>query len=186
MASEELRWALHGFLSRNWFPKDNFQREAAEFFGWPTNRSAITALLEVSPDEIADICELYYEASTTYSSYPEMVEEGLNKIFDRHRFGFKMERGQMTVVGSPALTDVVVGPALLATQRPGWDEVERSYREALDHQRGGPDENDDALTAANAALEAALKAAGMGQRSLRASEKLPRSGPSAPTASRRA
>src|SRR6202007_3007686 len=37
---------------------------------------------------------------------------------------------------------------------------ERSFKEAIQHQRGGAAENDDALTAANAALEAALKAAG--------------------------
>jgi hypothetical protein len=60
-------------------------------------------------------------------------------------------------VGSPALAEVIVGPALLAVQRPGWEEVERSYREAISHQRGASDERDDALTAA---VEAALKAAG--------------------------
>jgi hypothetical protein len=53
------------------------------------------------------------------------------------------------------------GPALLAVQRSGWEEVERSYREALSHQRGGPAENDDAITAAAAALEATLKAVGL-------------------------
>lgn len=35
------------------------------------------------------------------------------------------------------------------------------FARALEHQRGGADENDDALTAASAALEAALKACGM-------------------------
>jgi hypothetical protein len=35
-----------------------------------------------------------------------------------------------------------------------------TYKEALHHQRGGADENDDALTAACAAVEAAMKAAG--------------------------
>jgi hypothetical protein len=48
----------------------------------------------------------------------------------------------------------------MAVKRPGWEEAERCFREAIQHQRGGPDENDDALTAANAALESALKAAG--------------------------
>lgn len=67
----------------------------------------------------------------------------------------------MRKIGSPALDDVVVGPALLAVRRTGWEEAERSFREAIRHQRGGEDENDDALTAANAALEAALKAAGL-------------------------
>jgi hypothetical protein len=83
-----------------------------------------------------------------------------NHIADRHRLGYRMESGEILRVGSPALTSVVVGPALLAAQKPGWDQVERSYREALRHQRGGTDENDDALTAAAASLESALKAAG--------------------------
>jgi hypothetical protein len=48
----------------------------------------------------------------------------------------------------------------MTVQRPGWEEAERSFKEAIQHQRGGPDENDDALTAANAALESAMKAAG--------------------------
>ena len=68
-------------------------------------------------------------------------------------------RGEIRKVGSPALEERIVGPALLAVQRPGWEEAERSFREALAHQRSG--ETDDALTAANAAVEAALKAVGM-------------------------
>ena len=65
--------------------------------------------------------------------------------------------------------------------QPGWEEAERSFREALPHQRGPASENDDALTAANAALEAALKAMGLNGstlgelgRSLQASGYVPR------------
>lgn len=83
-----------------------------------------------------------------------------NELADRHRLGYRLEDGEIQRIGSPALIETVVGPALLACQRPGWEHVERSYKEALRHQRGGADENDDALTAANAALESALKAAG--------------------------
>lgn len=89
------------------------------------------------------------------------AEDDFNKLFDRHRFAFRLHGGEAHQIGSPALEKTIVGPALLAVQRPGWDEVERSYREALLHQRGGPSENDDALTAASAALEAALKASGL-------------------------
>jgi len=60
-----------------------------------------------------------------------------------------------------ALDERVIAPALQAVHRPGWEEAERSFREALHHQRGGLDERDDALTSATAALEAALKAAGL-------------------------
>jgi hypothetical protein len=91
----------------------------------------------------------------------EDAEEKFNQLFERHRFGYRFENGQAHKIGSPALDDVVVHPALLAVQQAGWEEVERSFREALHHQRGGADENDDAITAAHAALEAALKAAGM-------------------------
>lgn len=87
------------------------------------------------------------------------AEERINRAFRRFRFGYVIGRGEARRVGSPALDETVVGPALLAVERPGWEEVERSFREALEHQRGG--ETDDALTAANAAVEAALKASGM-------------------------
>jgi hypothetical protein len=87
------------------------------------------------------------------------IEDRINRAFERFRFGYRIEGGQARKVGSPALEETVVGPALLAVQRPGWEEADRSFREALAHQRAG--ETDDALTAANAAVEAALKAAGM-------------------------
>jgi hypothetical protein len=89
------------------------------------------------------------------------IETRLNRLFLRHRFGYRLEGGKIRRVGSPALDQHVVEPALQAVRRPGWEQVERCYREALHHQRGGPEERDDALTAANAALEAALKAAGL-------------------------
>jgi len=98
--------------------------------------------------------------SASKAAIPDF-ERKFNELADRHRFGYRLEGGEAERIGSPALSEVIVGPALFASQRPGWDQVERSYREALRHQRGGPDENDDALTAASAALESALKAAGL-------------------------
>lgn len=86
-------------------------------------------------------------------------EKRLNELCERHRFGYRIEKGEIHRVGSPLLEREVVGPALLAVQQPGWDQVEKSFREALDHQRAG--DTDDALTAAHAAVEAALKAVGM-------------------------
>ena len=65
------------------------------------------------------------------------AEQKINDLFDRHRFGFRLEAGEIRKIGSPVLDEVVVGPALLAAQRTGWDEVERSFREAIQHQRGG-------------------------------------------------
>jgi hypothetical protein len=94
----------------------------------------------------------------TARSIPD-VEERINRAFQRFRFGYMIEQGEVRRIGSPALDETIAGPALLAVQRPGWEEAERSFRESLRHQRGG--ETDDALTAAGAAVEAALKAAGM-------------------------
>jgi hypothetical protein len=79
-------------------------------------------------------------------------------LFERHRFGYRIQDGQVHAVRSPLLEAVVVGPALFAVREAGWDQADASYREALDRQRAG--EIDDALTAANAAVEAALKAFG--------------------------
>lgn len=121
-----------------------------------------------------DICEVFVEEATREemvevnwggTSYPIAIfptaEARLNEIFDRHRFAYRMRDNRVERIESPALAGAVVGPTLLAAQRPGWEQVEKSYREALRHQRGGIDEQDDSITAAHAALEAAMKAAGL-------------------------
>jgi hypothetical protein len=89
------------------------------------------------------------------------IEQRVNRAFVRHRFGFQLENGQARRIGSPALDESVVGPALLALSRPGWEAADKSFRDALRHRRGGVDERDAAVTDAHAALEAAMKAAGL-------------------------
>lgn len=118
-------------------------------------------LLEIIRDEAVKsrIVFRLNQPNTHRAALPN-AEDELNDLFDRHRFGYRFEDGELRKIGSPVLDDVVTGPALLASQRSGWEEVERTYKEALHHQRGGDDENDDALTSACAAVEAALKAAG--------------------------
>lgn len=119
-------------------------------------------------NQFLDFIEILIEEASTrwfyddkpYQAYPN-IEDRLNRVFARHRFGYRVSNGEIRRVGSPALDAAVAGPALLATSREGWEEADRSYREALQHQRGGPDEQDDAITAAHAALEAAMKAAGL-------------------------
>jgi len=91
------------------------------------------------------------------AQYPE-IERDLNALFERHRFGYRIQGGQVHAVRSPMLEQEVVGPALFAVTGAGWDQAEAAYRRALDHQRAG--DVDDALTAANAAVESALKAFG--------------------------
>jgi hypothetical protein len=147
-----------------------FNRELMEHFGrgaqWPSFFSGGDDV-----DAFLDAVEILTEQGTLSrfvsvpgkkgyrtSAIPD-AEERINRAFQRFRFGYVIENGEVRRIGSPALDETVVGPALLAVQRPGWEEAERSFREALDHQRGG--ETDDALTAASAAVEAALKAVGM-------------------------
>ena len=140
-------------------------------FGWGTGMSVDTALNARNVDDFLELIEIIREEGersydvgglnrTMFRPALPRAEEKINDLFDRHRFGYRLADGEIQKVGSPALSEVVIGPALLAVQRPGWEEADRSFREAIQHQRGGPDENDDALTAANAAIEAALKAAG--------------------------
>jgi hypothetical protein len=168
----------------------SLHRAGIEHFGWNPNtenyESGLTAYgLGGGPSGVMhflDLIEIIAEeasrphayrglaghsrgGSARYAIFHEAAlpdfESTFNRLADRHRFGYRLEDGEIRRIGSPALADVVVGPALLAVQRPGWEQVERSYREALDHQRGPQEENDDALTAASAALEAALKAVGI-------------------------
>ena len=149
------------------------QEECREHFGWPPHVAALTFAAETADvDDLLDYLEIladvgkrnltYYFGQSQRSAAPwSGVEDDLNKLFERHRFGYRLGRGEIHSITSPALEETVVGPALLAAQRPGWGQVEKSFREALLHQRGSTDENDDAITAANAALEAAMKAAGL-------------------------
>lgn len=157
-AGTDFRNALHGTCVKH--------------FGWPEGQMDVrTALVEVDEGILLDIVEIlcregererFVIGPTTEwdeAAIPD-AEAQINDLFDRHRFSYRLQEGEIRKIGSPALDEAVVGPTLLAVGREGWEEVERSFKEAIQHQRGGPDENDDALTAANAALEAALKAAG--------------------------
>jgi hypothetical protein len=138
----------------------HFTNVSVEYFGLAGPSYALGMIESGDVQEFLDSLEIMLEASQQEPGYLTDFQDRLNDLCDRHRFGFRFESGEAQRVGSPALTDFILGPALLASQREGWDEVERSYREAIHHQRGGQDERDDALTAANAAVEAALKAAG--------------------------
>jgi hypothetical protein len=140
-----------------------------QYLGWALSEELKTALFRAKGDAFLDLVEVIVEKGGLKGRHPgtgyrqaaiPKASQRVNDLFDRHRFGYRMETGEIRKIGSPALDDVVVGPALIAVKRPGWEEAERSFKEAIHHQRGGPTENDDALTAANAALESALKAAG--------------------------
>lgn len=167
--------------------KEELRRSCVEHFGWNLDSHLVVenAVRHADLDEFLDFLEIVAEEGAQRRSYtmdagPGRVfsgsgrykqsfravfadfEERFNAWADRHRFGYRLEGGEVRRIGSPALADAIVGPALLAVRREGWEQVERGFKEALEHQRGGVDENDDALTAAHAALESALKAAGLG------------------------
>lgn len=162
-----------------WWLKE-VKSKCARFFGWPAVEDFDYYVHQGdSVEDFLDLLEIAVEIGgeefryvppgprTTLNrpqaqlipGFPDL-ENHLNELFERHRFGYQLERGEVRRVGSPLLGETIVSPALLAIQRPGWEEAERAYREAVAHQRGGVDERDDALTSANAAVEAALKAAG--------------------------
>ncbi len=158
----------------------SFRQSLIAHFGLQRDFDLESVVRHVDVASMLDIVEIATEEASTRHRYEEHTRSVVgvqvrpmrgaamldfsvrfNDLADRHRLGYRLENNEIQRIGSPALSKVIVGPALLASQRSGWDQVERSYREALRHQRGGRDENDDALTAAAAALEAALKAAGL-------------------------
>ncbi|MDQ2629796.1 MAG: hypothetical protein M3Y75_02315 [Actinomycetota bacterium] len=170
--SPQLRNALEHLVieaeSNNLLLPSALHSACVKHFGWALQLSPINALRLEDVSDFLDFLEIFCEEATRRQTYSDGsgsipmsgAEDEMNALFDRHRFGYRLHEGKIVKVGSPALSEVVIGPALLAAQRAGWEEVERSFREAINHQRGGVDENDDALTSANAAVEAALKAAG--------------------------
>lgn len=124
---------------------------------------------ETTIDHVLDLVEILLEEAPRTWKFKEHgdyradinIERRVNAAFVRHRLGYRADGRQIHRIGSPALDEAVVGPALIALQRPGWEAAEKSFRDALYHRRGGSDERDAAITDAHAALEAAMKAAGL-------------------------
>lgn len=90
---------------------------------------------------------------------PSNFDRRISYLFNLHRLGYVMDDGLIRSVSSPAMDAVAVGPALIEARVQTWEKAEVAYQDALVHLRGG--ENAEALTAANAAVEAALKAMGL-------------------------
>jgi hypothetical protein len=152
------------------------QHFGKHFYGVNSSAYGVSEFLQskyspASVDDVLDFVEMMAEEAvkTWVNIQGESVsvqadadiEQHVNRAFVRHRFGFQLENGQIRRIGSPALDESVVGPALLALSRPGWEAADKSFRDALRHRRGGVDERDGAVTDAHAALEAAMKAAGL-------------------------
>jgi hypothetical protein len=71
-------------------------------------------------DDVLDVVEILVEEGPkrwtfkehgTYSA-DQTVEARINAAFVRHRFGYRVEGGEVHRIGSPALDEEVVGPAL--------------------------------------------------------------------------
>jgi len=143
------------------------EKMGRQYLDWAPAEHVSDALYRAKGDKFLDLVEVIVEEGARVRPTPGQrmaaipnAGKQVNDLFDRHRFGYRIEDGEIRQINSPALDETIVGPTLLATKRSGWEEADKRFREAIQHQRGGPDENDDALTAANAALESALKAAG--------------------------
>lgn len=151
------------------------QHFGQKFYGVNSAALGLDSYLLSSSTSVADLldaAEIMVEEGTkpwqftisgearTYTA-DAAIEQRINAAFTRHRFGYRLDGGQAVRIGSPAMDDAVVGPALLAMKRQGWDQADRSYRDALHHRRGAPSERGAAITDAHAALEAAMKAAGL-------------------------
>jgi hypothetical protein len=147
-------------------------RIAVHFSDFRVDWLADTPLnMQLSVDGFLDYCEIAIEAgnlivqhrrsSGEYESIRLLggLDARLNALFETHRFGYRFVSGEAQRMDSPLLHIEVVGPALIASQRAGWSEVEERYRSAILHHRGG--DTAKALTDANAATESALKAVGM-------------------------
>jgi hypothetical protein len=177
-----LRGALEYYINNEPDEKVGFQfrpdlqRLVARHFGAPEWTRVVR---EGDVDPFLDFCEILADAALTRHEWINLYGQGghfpalprvlddLNELFDRHRFGYRFEGDEILPISSPLVDEVVVSPALLAVARPGWEEVERSYREAVQHLRRS-DEGRDALTSASSAVESALKAIGLNGNSLTA------------------
>lgn len=154
------------------------QHFGRKFFGVNSSGEGVASYLTVRStatvyahgvNDVLDVVEILVEEGPKSWSFRDLgrfqadaeIEERVNTAFVRHRFGYRVDEGEVIRIGSPALDDAIVGPALLALQRPGWEAADKSFRDALHHRRGGPGERDAAITDAHAALEAAMKAAGL-------------------------
>jgi hypothetical protein len=159
--------AIHNGAQGTQF-KTAVSRYGFQYLDWVSGESLPWSFENRHGDDFLDHVELLAQQGIirrtlrpgTFRAALPGAEATINDLFDRHRFAYRIEGGEIRKINSPALDETVIGPALLAVKKEGWEEAERNFKEAIQHQRGPTSENDDALTAANAALESALKAAG--------------------------
>lgn len=158
---------------RTGLPPSRIRREIVNrcvaHFGVPADQVVANVLFGGDAGRFIDFSEILVEVGQenfrvfsgqrhTFVLPIPAIGSTLNDLFERHRFGFRIEDGNARRLTSPLLEQEVVGPSLFAAKRAGWDKVDDDYREALIHQRGG--EIGLAMNSAHAAAESALKALG--------------------------
>lgn len=90
---------------------------------------------------------------------PLLFAKQVNSVLLNERVSFELVGLEMVPKDSQELHAEVVAPLLrLLSGRPGWDDVETAYQNALRELHGG--EPDDAITDAGTALQEALKQRG--------------------------
>jgi hypothetical protein len=93
------------------------------------------------------------------NDYGARFETQANELLHSERIAYELVNSQIVELESQELHANVVVPTLrLLSRRPGWEEVERAYQEALHQVADG--KYDNAITDAGTVLQEALEAAG--------------------------
>src|SRR5262249_41377014 len=120
--------------------RQEVERESKQWFGWAGNERFATFVMTAEVDALLEFIEIVIESSTAkaylggsrggYERSRERVmpdvETRVNHLCERHRFGYRFDDGDARRIGSPALDTGITGPALVATQRPGWEQVDKN------------------------------------------------------------
>lgn len=141
------------------------------YIGPNPTQAALERWFEVcSRDEFLTSLEVIAQGSSTMESAKPVSRSylsgggrefhtTLNQIFTDHRFGFEMSsEGVINRVGSPALHEVLVRPALLRIHDSRFSEAEDHFHKALEYYRG--EDSRRCIFEAGTAVESLLKALG--------------------------
>lgn len=119
--------------------------------------STLKYILECPTEILLSVLDLF--AEFVPHGLAEGFEETLNDIFRQERIAYEMIGLEIVPIRDQHMHAEVVAPTLrLLSGRPGWDEVERAFRGALEQMAIDPA---NAITDAGTALQQALIAVGM-------------------------
>lgn len=126
----------------------------------------IMAYLARCPDvDIPDIIESVAVAVKYYANEgvkePSALEKfhaDVNKLLASYRVNYTLEEGEITELDSREIHKAIISPTLALLGRSGWEQVEKSYQDALKELAAG--NPSDAITDATTALQEALRKLG--------------------------